>query len=91
MILQDFGPTVICSTPSYALHLAGVGQSMGVDLKALKLRVGIFGAEPWNNAIRDDIEKAFGITALDLFGLSEVIGPGMAIECPEGRNGMHVF
>jgi phenylacetate-CoA ligase len=91
MILQDFGPTVICSTPSHALHLAEVGKSIGIDMKSLKLRVGIFGAEPWNNAIRDDIEKIFGITALDLFGLSEVIGPGMAMECLEGRHGMHIF
>jgi len=91
MILQDFGPTVICCTPSYALHLADEGKAMGVDMKSLKLRVGIFGAEPWTNTTRDAIEKAFGITALDLYGLSEVIGPGMAMECLEGRNGMHLF
>ncbi|HUN53681.1 MAG TPA: phenylacetate--CoA ligase [Smithella sp.] len=91
MILQDFGPTVICSTPSYALHLVEEAKVLGVDMKSLKLRVGIFGAEPWNEATRDEIEKAFGITALDLYGLSEVIGPGMAMECIEGRNGMHVF
>jgi phenylacetate-CoA ligase len=91
MILQDFGPTVICSTPSYALHLAEEGKALGVDIKSLKLRVGIFGAEPWSNTTRDEIEKAFGITALDLYGLSEAIGPGMAMECLEGRNGMHVF
>ncbi len=91
MILQDFGPTVLCATPSYALHLAEEGNAIGIDIKSLKLRVGIFGAEPWNDAIRDDIEKAFGITALDLFGLSEVIGPGMAMECLEGRHGMHIF
>jgi phenylacetate-CoA ligase len=91
MILQDFGPTVICCTPSYALHLAEEGKALGVDMKSLKLRVGIFGAEPWNKAMRDEIEKAFGITALDLFGLSEVIGPGIAMECFEGRNGMHIF
>ncbi len=91
MILQDFGPTVICCTPSYALHLAEEGRALGVDMKSLKLRVGIFGAEPWNSATRDEIENVFGITALDLFGLSEVIGPGMAMECLEGRNGMHIF
>ena len=91
MILQDFGPTVICCTPSYALHLAEEGKALGVDMKSLKLRVGIFGAEPWNKAMRDEIEKVFGITALDLFGLSEVIGPGLAMECLEGRNGMHIF
>ena len=91
MILQDFGPTVICCTPSYALHLAEEGKALGVDMKSLKLRVGIFGAEPWNKAMRDEIEKTFGITALDLFGLSEVIGPGIAMECLEGRNGLHIF
>jgi len=89
--LQDFGPTVICSTPSYALHLAEEGQTLGIDIKALKLRVGIFGAEPWNDAIRDDIEKVFGIAALNLYGLSEIIGPGIAMECMEGRHGMHIF
>jgi phenylacetate-CoA ligase len=91
MILQDFGPTAICCTPSYALHLAEEGKAMCVDIKSLKLRVGIFGAEPWNKAMSDQIENAFGITALNLFGLSEVIGPGMAMECMEGRNGMHIF
>jgi phenylacetate-CoA ligase len=91
MILQDFAPTVICCTPSYALHLAEEGKAMGADMKSLKLRVGIFGAEPWNKAMRDEIEKAFGITALDLFGLQEVIGPGIAMECLEGRDGMHIF
>jgi phenylacetate-CoA ligase len=91
MILQDFGPTVICSTPSYALHLVEEGKALGVDMKSLKLRVGIFGAEPWNKATCDEIEKAFSISALDMYGLSEVIGPGMAMECMEGRNGMHVY
>jgi phenylacetate-CoA ligase len=91
MILQDFGPTVICCTPSYALHLAEEGNALGVDMKSLKLRVGIFGAEPWSKAMSAQIENTFGITALDLFGLSEVIGPGMAMECLEGRNGMHIF
>lgn len=91
MILQDFGPTVICCAPSYALHLAEEGKAMGVDMKSLKLRVGIFGAEPWSKALSSEIEQAFGITALDLFGLSEVIGPGVAMECMEGRNGMHIY
>ena len=91
MILQDFGPTAICCTPSYALHLAEQGAALGVDMKALKLRVGIFGAEPWNKAMCDEIEKIYGITALDIFGLSEVMGPGIAMECLEGRNGMHIF
>jgi phenylacetate-CoA ligase len=91
MILQDFGPTAICCTPSYALHLAEEGNALGVDMKSLKLRVGIFGAEPWSKAMSAQIENTFGITALDLFGLSEVMGPGMAMECLEGRNGMHIF
>ena len=91
MILQDFGPTAICCTPSYSLHLAEQGSALGVDMKALKLRVGIFGAEPWNKALCDEIEKIYGITALDIFGLSEVMGPGIAMECLEGRNGMHIF
>jgi phenylacetate-CoA ligase len=91
MILQDFGPTVICCTPSYALHLAEEGKALGIDMKSLKLRVGIFGAEPWSKAMSAQIENVFGITALDLFGLSEVMGPGMAMECLEGHNGMHIF
>ncbi|PKN66761.1 MAG: phenylacetate--CoA ligase [Deltaproteobacteria bacterium HGW-Deltaproteobacteria-12] len=91
MILQDFGPTAICCTPSYALHLAEQGAALGVDMKALQLRVGIFGAEPWNRAMCEEIEKIYGITALDIFGISEVMGPGIAMECPEGRNGMHIY
>jgi phenylacetate-CoA ligase len=91
MILQDFGPTAICCTPSYALNLAEQGKAMGVDLKALKLRVGIFGAEPWSDRMRQEIENVFGIKALNIFGLSEIMGPGVAMECLEGRNGMHIF
>jgi phenylacetate-CoA ligase len=91
MILQDFGPTAICCTPSYALNLAEQGRAMGVDMRNLKLRVGIFGAEPWSDKMRDDIESALNITALNIYGLSEVMGPGVSMECIEGRNGMHVF
>ncbi|MBN1363225.1 MAG: phenylacetate--CoA ligase [Syntrophaceae bacterium] len=91
MILQDFGPTVICSLPSYALHLAEEGKALGINMKSLKLRVGILGAEPWSNDTREEIEKTLGISALDLYGLSEVMGPGMAMECLEGREGMHIF
>lgn len=90
-ILQDFGPTVLCSTPSYALHLAQEGAALGVDMKSLQLRVGIFGSEPWSAATRDTIENAFNIKALNIFGLSEMIGPGIAMECLEGREGMHIF
>ncbi|MEQ8151666.1 MAG: phenylacetate--CoA ligase [Smithellaceae bacterium] len=91
MILQDFGPTAICCTPSYALHLAEQGGALGVDMKALKLRVGIFGAEPCSQQMCDEIEKIYGITALNFYGLSEVMGPGIGMECLEGRNGMHIF
>ncbi|MBE9547444.1 MAG: phenylacetate--CoA ligase [Proteobacteria bacterium] len=91
MILQDFGPTAICCTPSYALYLAEQGEEMGVDMRSLKLRVGILGAEPWSEKIREEIEDKLNITALDIYGLSEVMGPGVAMECREGRNGLHVF
>jgi phenylacetate-CoA ligase len=91
MILQDFGPTAICCTPSYALTLAEQGQAMGVDMRSLKLRVGVFGAEPWSESMRDKIEQSLNIMALNIFGLSEVMGPGVAMECTEGRAGMHIF
>jgi len=91
MILQDFGPTAICCTPSYALNLAEQGQAMGVDMRSLRLRVGIFGAEPWSDQMRDQIEDQLAIQALNIYGLSEVMGPGVAMECTEGREGMHIF
>jgi phenylacetate-CoA ligase len=91
MILQDFGPTAICCTPSYALNLAEQGQAMGVDMRNLKLRVGVFGAEPWSDKMRDEIESAMNIMALNIYGLSEVMGPGVSMECTEGRSGMHIF
>jgi phenylacetate-CoA ligase len=91
MILQDFGPTAICCTPSYALNLAEQGAAMGVDMQSLKLRVGVLGAEPWSEQMRDEIENNLNITALNIFGLSEIMGPGVSMECLEGRQGMHVF
>jgi phenylacetate-CoA ligase len=91
MILQDFGPTAICCTPSYALNLAEQGKAMGVDMKALKLRVGVFGAEPWSEKMRLEIENTLGITALNIYGLSEIMGPGVAMECQDDRHGMHLF
>ncbi len=91
MILQDFGPTCICCTPSYALNLAEQGRAMGVDMRALNLRVGVFGAEPWSEQMRDEIEKAFDIKAFNIYGLSEIMGPGVAMECAEARHGMHIF
>jgi len=91
MILQDFGPTAICCTPSYALNLAEQGKAMGVDMQALALRVGIFGAEPWSEKMRDEIEKVLNIKAFNIYGLSEIMGPGVAMECAEARDGMHIF
>jgi phenylacetate-CoA ligase len=91
MILQDFGPTAICCTPSYALNLAEQGEAMGVDMQSLKLRVGILGAEPWSEQMRDEIENKLNLTALNIYGLSEIMGPGVSMECIEGRHGMHVF
>ncbi|MCD6153749.1 MAG: phenylacetate--CoA ligase [Syntrophobacterales bacterium] len=91
MILQDFGPTAISCTPSYALYLAEKGEEMGIDMKSLNLRVGILGAEPWSEKIRQEIETKLNITALDIYGASELMGPGVAMECAEGRNGLHVF
>ena len=91
MILQDFGPTAICCTPSYALYLAEVGEEMGMDMRSLRLRVGVLGAEPWSEKMRQEIENKLDIMALNIYGLSEVFGPGVSMECAEGRNGLHVF
>lgn len=90
MLLQDFGPTAVCCTPSYLLFLAEAGREMGVDMRSLRLRVGILGAEPWSDRMRDQIERELDITALDIYGLSEIMGPGVAMECVEGRNGLHI-
>ncbi|RJR32714.1 MAG: phenylacetate--CoA ligase [Deltaproteobacteria bacterium] len=91
MLIQDFGPTVLCCTPSFALYLAEVGREMGVDFKKSKLRVGIFGAEPWSDAMRTEIEARLHLDALDIYGLSEILGPGVAIECVEAKRGLHIF
>jgi len=91
MILQDFGPTAICCTPSYALNLAEQGRAMGIDMRSLNLRVGIFGAEPWSNEMRDEIEDVLNIKAMNIYGLSEIMGPGVSMECSEAREGLHVF
>jgi phenylacetate-CoA ligase len=90
LLMQDFGTTLLCSTPSYALEIAEVATEMGVDLRKTKLRVGFFGAEPWSDNMRKAIEERLGLTALDIYGLSEVIGPGVASECL-AHNGLHVF
>ena len=90
-IMQDFGSTVLMSTPSYALNLADTMGAMGVDPATLSLRVGIFGAEPWSENMREEVEKKLNIKAVDIYGLSEVIGPGVAMECLNPSGGMHVF
>jgi len=89
MVLQDFRSTVLCCTPSYSLHLAEALAEAGITPATLGLRVGFFGAEPWTEAMRSRIEARLGLTALNVYGLSEVIGPGVAAECLE-KNGMHV-
>jgi phenylacetate-CoA ligase len=87
--LTDFGSTVLCSTPSYALYLAEAVEEAGIAVKDLRLRVGFFGAEPWTEGMRTALEGRLNLMALNIYGLSEVIGPGVCVECPE-RAGMHV-
>jgi phenylacetate-CoA ligase len=91
MIMKDFGPTVLTCTPSYALHLAEVAGEMGVSFRDLKFKAGIFGAEPWSEQMRREIERTLNLKAMDIYGLSEVMGPGVSIECIEAQNGLHVF
>ncbi len=91
VIMKDFGPTILTATPSYTLHLAEVADEMGVSFKELKFKFGIFGAEPWSEKMREEIEDKLGLTAVDIYGLSEVIGPGVAIECHEAKKGLHIF
>lgn len=89
-ILKDFGVTVLACTPSYALLIAETAREMGIDPHSLPLKVGVFGAEPWSESMRRQIEEELGVTAIDIYGLSEVMGPGVASECLE-QNGLHVF
>jgi phenylacetate-CoA ligase len=91
MLIQDFAPNVICCTPSFALYLAEVGREMGIDFKDTQLRVGFFGAEPWSEAMRQEIEDRLHLDALDIYGLSEVLGPGVGVECLEAKSGLHLF
>ena len=90
MLMQDFGSTILTCTPSYALNIAEVAEEMGVDMKKLKLRSGCFGAEPWTNEMRKNIESRLHLSAIDIYGLTEVIGPGVSSECQE-KNGLHIF
>ncbi len=90
MVMKDFGVTAICCTPSYFIHLMERARDLGVDFRDLRLRTGVFGAEPWTDTMRQRIETETGIRAFDIYGLSEIIGPGVATECPY-HTGLHVF
>ena len=89
-LMHDFKSTVLTCTPSYALFMAEEAREMGYDPRKSPLRIGIFGAEPWSDGLRREIEDAWDITALDIYGLSEIIGPGVAQECP-AKNGLHIY
>lgn len=90
LIMKDYGSTALVCTPSYALHIAEVMEETGVKKEELKLRVGLFGAEPWTESMRKEIETRLGIIATDNYGLSEVIGPGVSYECIEAKSGLHI-
>jgi len=87
-LIMDFGARVLCATPSYALAIAEVAEHQHVDLRASALEIGLFGAEPWSDAMRREIEARLGLKAIDIYGLSEIMGPGVACEC-EGQAGLH--
>jgi phenylacetate-CoA ligase len=90
-LMKDLGSTVLCCTPSYAIYLAEVMNNEGVDpRKDLKLRIGHFGAEPWSERIRERVENEMGVEAFDIYGLTELCGPGVSVECPE-HNGLHIW
>jgi phenylacetate-CoA ligase len=90
-LMKDLGSTVLCCTPSYAIYLAEAMKEVGVDpRKDLKLRIGHFGAEPWSERIRERVEKEMGVEAFDIYGLTELCGPGVSVECPE-HNGLHIW
>lgn len=88
-IMQDFGSNILCCTPSYAAHIGEVCRDMGIDTSKLPLRAGIFGAEPWSDGMREQVERLLNIKAYDIYGLSEIAGPGVSYECIE-QNGMHI-
>ncbi len=90
-LIEDFKPRVIMVTPSYILSILDEFRRQGLDPRASSLAVGLFGAEPWTNAMRREIETAFDMHAVDIYGLSEVIGPGVASECVEAKDGLHVW
>jgi len=89
LLLQDFAPRLLCATPSYALNIAEVAATMGVDIAALPVARGLFGAEPWSEEMRRELDRQLGIVAVDIYGLSEIMGPGVACECDQARAGLH--
>ena len=89
VLLRDFGARVICCTPSYALAIAELAEKEGIDLRGGGLAIGVFGAEPWTEAMRHQIEERLGLRAVDIYGLSEIMGPGVACECEQGQAGPH--
>jgi phenylacetate-CoA ligase len=90
LVMRDFGSTVLTCTPSYALYMSEVAEEMGIDFKALKLKSGAFGAEPWSESMRVEIEKKLNLEPFDIYGLSEIIGPGVSAEC-EAHEGLHLY
>jgi phenylacetate-CoA ligase len=90
MLMKDFGVTAMCCTPTYFLHLIDCAAELGVDMKSLPLRAGVFGAEPWTDSMRQRIEELSSIEAFDIYGLSEIIGPGVGCECRR-HQGLHIF
>ena len=90
-LINDFRPDIITVTPSYMLALLDEFARQGLDPRASSLKIGIFGAEPWTNSMRLEIERAFAMDAVDIYGLSEVIGPGVAQECLESKDGLHIW
>ena len=89
VLLQDFAAGILCATPSYALNIAEVAEEQGIDIRALPVRRGIFGAEPWSEEMRAELDQRLGIAAVDVYGLSEIMGPGVACECDTARAGLH--
>ena len=90
-LISDFKPDIIMATPSYMLSILDEFRKQGLDPRKSSLRIGIFGAEPWTNAMREEIEDAFDLHAVDIYGLSEVMGPGVASECVETKDGLHIW
>jgi phenylacetate-CoA ligase len=90
-MLQDLGSDVLCCTPSYCLYLAEAAEKRGIDVRDLPLSTVIIGAEPFTDPMREEIEAALGVTAVDVYGLSEIIGPGVSIECADAQDGLHIW